>query len=54
MRELHETANGLIDACKVLVDAEDVGALHEIEQYAKLVSSGIRQYLAAIRKDGAP
>ena len=54
IRELHEVANGLIDACKPLVDAEDVGSLHEIEQYAKLVTTGIRQYLAAIRKDGAP
>ena len=52
IRELHEVANGLIDACKPLVDAEDVGALHEIEQYAKLVTTGIRQYLAAIKRGG--
>ena len=54
IRELHEAANGLNDACKTLVDAEDTGALHEIEQYAKLVTAGIRQYLAAMKKDGAP
>lgn len=53
IRELHEAANGLIDACKPLVDAEDTGALREIEQYAKLVSAGIKQYVAAAKGEGS-
>jgi hypothetical protein len=48
VRALHETANELIDLCRELVDAGDVGHLRELEQYAKLVTQGIRQYLAAI------
>ena len=48
VRALHETANELIDFCRELVDAEDVGHPRELEQYAKLVTQGIRQYLAAI------
>ena len=52
IRELHEAVNGLIDACKPLVGAEDTGALHEIEQYAKLVTAGIHQYLAAMKGNG--
>ena len=52
IRELHEAANCLIDACESLTDAEDTGALREIEQYAKLVTAGIRQYLAAMKGNG--
>lgn len=51
VRDLHEMANGLIDALHAFVDAEDTEAMREIEQYAKLVTEGIRQYLASIGRD---
>lgn len=47
---LCETAKGLIDVCDPLIDAEKTGVIREIEQYAKLVTEGIKQYLAAINE----
>ena len=51
VRDLHEMANGLIDALHEFVDVEDTETIREIEQYAKLVTEGIRQYLASIGRD---
>ena len=48
VRALHEQVNKLLELFQDLVDIEDIGHLQELEQYAKLVTEGIRQYLAAI------
>ena len=51
---LHETSMKLLERAKALIEAEDIRALLELEQYVKLVNEGIREYLARARKDGAP
>ena len=54
VRKLQDTALELVKLGYSFVEAEDEGRIREIEQYAKLVTAGIKQYVAAIRKDGAP
>ena len=54
VKVLQRTSLDLVELCYVFMEAEDEGRIREIEQYAKLVTTGIRQYLAAIQKDGAP
>lgn len=54
LRALDEASSDMVRYLDELVRADDVGHVKELEQYVKLVTTGIRQYLAAIRKDGAP
>lgn len=51
VRKLQDTALELVELAHSLLDAEDVGRIREIEQYAKLVTAGIKQYVAAVREE---
>ena len=55
LRAADELRKEVVNLCGVadrFVHAENVGALRELEQYVKLVTTGIRQYLAAIKRGG--
>ena len=51
VKGLQNTALELVELCHTYVDAEDEGAIREIEQYAKLVTAGIKQYVAAAKRE---
>ena len=48
IRVLDEARSDIVRHLNELVRADDVGHIKELEQYVKLVTTGIRQYLAAI------
>lgn len=48
---LHDAALELVELCHVFVEAEATGRIREIEQYAKLVTAGIKQYVAVAREE---
>ncbi|MBQ8340051.1 MAG: hypothetical protein IJX39_04590 [Clostridia bacterium] len=50
---LRKEVINLCDAANNFVHAGNVGALRELEQYVKLVTTGIKQYLAAINGGGS-
>lgn len=54
VKVLQRTALDLVELCHVFVEAEDEGAIREICQYAKLVTAGIKQYVAAMREGEKP
>jgi|GEM_PF-2289490 len=51
VKGLRDAALELVDLCHVFVDAENEVVIREIEQYAKLVTAGIKQYVAAVREE---
>ena len=54
VKVLQRTSLDLVELCHVFVEAENEGAIREIEQYAKLVTAGIKQYVAAMRESEKP
>ena len=54
VRALQDTALELVELGHGFIEAENTGRIREIEQYAKLVTAGIKQYVAVAKKDGAP
>lgn len=48
LRALDEASSDMVRYLNELVRVDDVGHVKELEQYVKLVTTGIRQYLAAI------
>jgi bacterioferritin (cytochrome b1) len=58
IRVLDEAISDIVRHLNELLRADDVGHIKELEQYVKLVTTGIRQYLAAInyrpKTGGAP
>lgn len=51
VRALQDTALELVELGHGFVEAENTGRIREIEQYAKLVTAGIKQYVAVAKKE---
>lgn len=54
VKGLHNTALELVELCHVFVEAENEVVIREIEQYARLVTEGIKQYVLTVRAGGTP
>ena len=52
VRALQDTALELVELGHGFIEAENTGRIREIEQYAKLVTAGIKQYVAAMKGNG--